>query len=280
MRTLSLGYSPCPNDTFIFYSLVHGKLPDMRGLEFKEVLDDVEALNAMARRSELDVTKVSYGAVAGLLDEYCLLRSGGALGRGCGPLVVAKQACRMEDLKGKRIAIPGENTTAFLLLRLYDPALGEGVVPMLFSDIMSAVQKGEVDAGLIIHESRFTYPEYGLVEVEDLGRWWEHETGKPIPLGGIVARRALGEETIHNVNDLIRESVRYAFDHRDEPMQYIRRHSQELSDEVVASHIGLYVNDYSLDMGEVGVEAVKTLMEIAVERGIISKPPKTLFLES
>jgi len=251
----------------------------MRGLNFLDVLEDVEALNGMAGRGELDVTKVSYGAVGGLLDSYCLLRSGGALGRGCGPLVVAREPMDLPQLKGKRIAIPGLNTTAFMLLRLYDPALGEGAVPMLFSDIMGAVQRGEVDAGLIIHESRFTYQEYGLVEVEDLGRWWEAETGQLIPLGGIIARRSLGEKTVADVDALISDSVRYAFANRDEPTQYIKQHSQELSDEVIAAHIGLYVNDYSVDMGDEGVKAVRTLMNMAASKGIIPPITKPLFLE-
>ncbi|MEK7331839.1 MAG: 1,4-dihydroxy-6-naphthoate synthase, partial [Nitrospirota bacterium] len=196
MKTLSLGYSPCPNDTFIFYALVHGKI-DTGDLQFKEILLDVETLNRSAIKGELDITKVSYNAFGNLRDDYCLLRSGGALGRGCGPLVVSKRNYSMKDLKGKRIAIPGELTTAYLLLQLYDPDLKKNIKVMPFNMVMDAVKKGEVDAGLIIHESRFTYKAYGLKKVIDLGEWWEKETGLPIPLGCIIAKRSMGEDLIH-----------------------------------------------------------------------------------
>src|SRR3990172_9494551 len=176
MKKLSLGYSPCPNDTFIFYALAHKKV---RGsLEFSETLRDVETLNRMARRSELDVSKVSFNAFGHLREDYCLLHSGSALGRGCGPLIVAKKKINIEDLAGKTIAIPGKMTTAYLLLQLFDPGITK-VVEMAFDRIMNAVSFGTVDAGLIIHEGRFTYPGYGLVQLADLGEWWEEETGLP-----------------------------------------------------------------------------------------------------
>jgi 1,4-dihydroxy-6-naphthoate synthase len=276
METLTLGYSPCPNDTFIFYALVHGKL-QTGGLACREVLEDVESLNRMAREGQLDVTKLSYGAFPALRGTYCLIRSGGALGRGCGPLVVAREPCTMEDLKGRTIAIPGENTTAFLLLRLYDPSLGERALPMPFHDIMEAVRKGEAEAGLIIHEGRFTYQDYGLAEVEDLGRWWERETGALIPLGCIAARRGLGEEVVRKTESLVRESVLYALSRPDEPVRYIRDHAQELDDEVIRQHIALYVNDYAVDMGEEGEQAVRTLFSMAEERGIVEKSSLPLF---
>ncbi len=172
MKELTLGYSPCPNDTFIFYALVHGKM-DAGGLRFREILEDVETLNRMAIRSELDVTKISFHAFGHLRETYCLLRSGGALGKGCGPLVVSKNYQQMKDLKGKKIAVPGRLTTAFLLLQLFDPSLKEQGVVMPFHHIIDAVTNGEADAGLIIHESRFTYQKAGLQKVVDLGEWWE-----------------------------------------------------------------------------------------------------------
>ena len=267
-RTLSLGYSPCPNDTFIFYGLVHGQI-DTAGLRFKEVLLDVETLNRKALGCELDMTKVSFHAFGFLRDAYRLLRSGGALGRGCGPLVVAKGKTSMEELRGKRIAIPGKLTTANLLLQLYDPALAAGTVVMPFDRIMEAVKGGVVEAGLVIHESRFTYPDYGLVEVADLGRWWEGETGFPLPLGCIIARKSLGEDLLQTLEGLIRKSIVHAFSHRTGAMGYIKEHSQEMGDDVIGQHIALYVNDYSLDLGGGGMAAVEELLKRAEDRGII-----------
>jgi len=272
MRTLSLGYSPCPNDTFIFYALVHGKI-DAGGLQFKEILLDVETLNRMALKGKFDITKVSYNAFGNLRDDYCLLRSGGALGRGCGPLLVARgQESGVRSLKNKKIAIPGELTTAYLLLQLYDPDLKKNIKVMPFNMIIDAVKKGEVDAGLIIHESRFTYPSYGLKKIIDLGEWWERETGLLIPLGCIIAKRSLGIDVIGKVERLIRESVQYAMS-RPEMLgvKYIKKHSQELYDSVIAEHINLYVNDYSIDIGNDGIRAVRKLLDMAEERGIIKK---------
>ncbi len=268
MRRLTIGYSPCPNDTFIFYGLVHGRI-DTGGLEFKETLMDVETLNQKAFDLEFDITKVSYHAYLYLKGEYNLLRAGGALGRGCGPLLVAKESCNVRELRGKRIAIPGRYTTAFLLLRLYDHELCINPYIMSFDRIMPAVRNGEVDAGLIIHEGRFTYPLYGLTEIMDLGRWWEDETGLPIPLGCIIARRSLGDSLIEEVNGLIRRSLEYSLANPQEPMGYIKRYSQELSDEVIREHIALYVNDYSIDIGEEGEMAVRELLHRAEEAGII-----------
>lgn len=276
MKTLSLGYSPCPNDTFIFYALVHGKI-DTGDLGFKEILLDVETLNQMAVKGELDITKVSYNAFGNLRDDYCLLRSGGALGRGCGPLVVASKECEMKDLKGKTIAIPGELTTAYLLLQLYEPDFRSNVKVMPFHEIMGAVKEGKVDAGLIIHEGRFTYPSYGLKKIIDLGEWWKKETGLPIPLGCIIAKRSLGIDVISKVERLIMESVLYAISRRDEPVKYIKEHSQELDDSVIAEHINLYVNDYSIDIGDEGIRAVRKLLDMAEEKGIIKKSSVPIF---
>lgn len=272
-KPFSLGYSPCPNDTFIFYALVHGKI-DTGDLHFKEILLDVETLNQMALHAELDITKVSYHAFGYLREDYCLLRSGSAIGKKCGPLLVAKKDCAIEDLQGKRIAIPGKVTTAYLLLQLFALDLGfhpSSILSMPFDKIMDAVKNKDIDAGLIIHEGRFTYPLYGLKKVVDLGEWWEHETGLPVPLGGILVKRNLGEDLIRRINSVVRRSVEYAFTHRDEPTYYMKQHSQELEDEVIEQHINLYVNDYSIDIGEDGVSAVKELMRRAEEKGIIKK---------
>ncbi|RJQ14242.1 MAG: 1,4-dihydroxy-6-naphthoate synthase [Nitrospiraceae bacterium] len=304
MKTISLGYSPCPNDTFIFYALIHGKI-NTGDLKFREVLLDVETLNRKALNAELDLTKISCHAFGHLREKYTLLKAGGALGRGCGPLVVTKHDYTMEKLQNKKIAIPGKLTTAFLLLQLYGSSLAPrnrvrhespivstcplplGIesyrlapvfVEMPFDRIMNAVANEEVDAGLIIHESRFTYPSYGLKKLIDLGDWWEGETGRPIPLGGIIAKKALGSTLNNTINTLIRQSVEYAFNHRSESMEYIKQHSQELSEEVINQHINLYVNDYSLDLGEEGEKAVLELFSRAEEAGIIPKTGQPVFI--
>lgn len=277
MKTLSLGYSPCPNDTFIFYGLIHDKIP-CSNITFKEQLEDVETLNRLALDGVLDLTKISYHAFGHLRDQYALLRSGGALGRGCGPLVIAPQQVTMEQLRGKKIAIPGQLTTANLLLQLY----GEGYEDLLilpFEQVMPAIQDGQADAGVIIHESRFTYQQYGLKQVLDLGQWWEQDSGCPIPLGGILAKRSLGTETINRIDTALQQSVRYAYAHPQEPGDYIRQHAQELEEEVVRSHIDLYVNDFSIDLGNEGIQAVTTLFSRAEERGIIPASRFPLFAE-
>lgn len=266
---LSLGYSPCPNDTFIFFGMVHGRI-DTEGLAFQERLEDVETLNQLALAGSLDLTKISYHALGHLRRDYYLLRSGGALGRGCGPLVIARKPVDMAQLRGRRIAIPGRLTTANLLLQLYGEGF-EQVEILPFHLIMDAVRDGKVDAGVIIHESRFTYQQYGLAQVLDLGAWWEEHTGKPIPLGGILARRDLGQEVVATVDRVLRSSVEFAFANPQLPRQYIKAHAQELADEVIDSHIGLYVNDFSIDLGDEGLAAVTTLLSKAEERGII--PP-------
>jgi len=259
---ITLGFSPCPNDTFIFYALMNKKI-DTLGLTFSPHIEDVETLNRCAMAKTLDVTKVSCHALHYLQDEYSFLRSGGAFGRGCGPIIVAKELNRGKDLRGKSIAIPGEMTTAYLLLKLFfNTALDtkpSEIVPMLFHEIPAAVRDGKVELGLIIHESRFTYPEYGLSRVIDLGEWWEKQTGLPIPLGGIIAKKSLGPK-IEVIEGLIRQSVQYAMDHREETMPFIRKYSQELSRMVIDSHIGLYVNDFTLDIGEEGHASLLELL--------------------
>jgi 1,4-dihydroxy-6-naphthoate synthase len=276
-RTLSLGFSPCPNDTFIFHALVHGFVR-ADGLDFAPRLEDVETLNRLATEAVLDVTKISYGAIPNLMRDYVLLRSGGALGRGCGPLVVAREPIDPAELATKRIAIPGRNTTANLLLRLFAPEAPAGE-ERVYSDIMPAVTRGEVDAGLIIHESRFTYADHGLVKVVDLGEWWEQETGLPIPLGGILARRDLGEATIRAVDDALRRSVEHAFADPVASRAYVRAHAHEMDDTVTQQHIDLYVNQFSVDLGSEGERAIRELFARARRAGIIGKDVPSPFLD-
>lgn len=272
MRALSLGYSPCPNDTFIFYALSHGRIP-LAGLQIRERLEDVETLNTLALDQALDLTKISYHAFGHLRQDYALLRSGSALGRSCGPLVVAREPRELASLRGQPIAIPGHLTTANLLLQLCDQGF-EQVVAMPFHRIMAAVAAGEVEAGVIIHESRFTYQELGLHQVIDLGRWWEADSGLPIPLGGILARRSLGVELIETIDDALRQSIEFAQNHPEQTRSYIKQHSQELADDVIDSHIALYVNQFTRDLGEEGVDAITTLLQRAEARSLI--PPCSL----
>jgi len=276
-QQLIIGYSPCPNDTFIFYALVHGKV-HVPGIEFREQLADVETLNRMALESSLDITKISFHACGHLREQYALLRSGSALGRGCGPLIVAKPGTRFEDIKKGVIAIPGKLTTASLLLRLLDPSV-ENTAVMAFDRIMSAVVKGEASAGLIIHESRFTYPLYKLEKLLDLGAWWEKHSGLPIPLGGILGKRSLGRDILLSIEAGIRKSLHYANAHPDEVLQYCKEHSQEMDETVMKSHIDLYVNDFSLDLGREGLAAVHRLFDEAEASGIIPRSVRPLLAE-
>ncbi len=257
MRELTFGFSPCPNDTFAFHALVHG-LVDAPCL-MRPVLLDIEELNRQAHASAFDVTKLSVGAFAAVGDRYRLMRSGAALGRGVGPLVVARAAMSLADVAKGRVAIPGRETTAFRLLRLAVPWLGD-VVEVRYDRILGAVEDGTVDAGLIIHESRFTYEAHGLTKVIDLGDWWEGETGLPVPLAGICARADMDPGLIAEVERAIRASVRYAFDHPEDSRAYVRAHSQEMSDEVCDAHIRLYVNELSLDIGDEGMRAIARLV--------------------
>jgi 5,8-dihydroxy-2-naphthoate synthase len=254
VRSLTFGFSPCPNDTFAFHAIVRGLVEAPFRVE--PVLLDIEELNRRARTGELELTKLSVGAFGAVGTRYRLLRSGAALGHGVGPLVVAREP---RALAGARIAIPGRDTTAFLLLRLAEPELGD-VVELRYDRILGAVAAGEVDAGLIIHESRFTYAEHGLVAVADLGGWWEQETGLPVPLAGICARDDLGDERVAAAEEAIRASVEHAFAHPEASRGYVRAHSQELSDEVCDAHIALYVNEFSVDLGDEGLAAIERLV--------------------
>ncbi len=275
IEKLAVAYSTCPNDTFIFHALAHG-LIECEGIAFDTVLKDVEALNQDARLGRYEISKLSFAAIGNLAESYGLLRSGAALGRGCGPLIVARPGFDPSRLKSVAIAAPGLWTTACMLLGLY---LGEkpNAVPMRFDKIMPAVQRGEFEAGVIIHEGRFTYGEYGLISLMDLGQWWEEETGLPIPLGGICAARSLGEETVAKAETAIRQSVVYAREHPGAADAYIRRHAAEMSESVVASHIELYVNDFSIDLGEEGEKAVEKLFALAGKAGMIPAGRAPLF---
>jgi 1,4-dihydroxy-6-naphthoate synthase len=254
---LTFGFTPCPNDAFAFHALGHGLVP--ASFEVEPVLLDIEELNRRAANAELQLSKLSFGAAAAAGDSYRLLRSGAALGRGVGPLVVAREPGSLEEAAARRIAVPGRETTAFLLLRLAVPTLGD-VVELRYDRILAAVVAGEVDAGLIIHESRFTYGEQGLVSVADLGEWWEGETGLPVPLAGIFARCDLEPEIVDQAEVAIRASVEYAFAHPEASREYVRSLSKEMSDEVCAAHIALYVNEHSVDIGGEGLAAIDRLL--------------------
>ncbi len=273
-KPLTLGYSPCPNDTYIFTAWTEGLLPDAPAVQV--VYEDIAVLNRMALNGELDIVKASFHAMAYLREEYALLRSGGALGRGCGPLVVTRERIGARELNGKSIAVPGMRTTALLLLRLFEPPLSDFIV-MPFDQIMSAVRDKVVDAGLIIHESRFTYPSYGLRQAVDLGEWWTGETGLPIPLGGIAMRRRLGEERRRLVEKTIRASLEHA--RRDEASVWetVRAHAQEMDNEAMRAHIELYVNEFSLDYGGEGEDAIRRLFKEAERRGIVPPSPADIF---
>ncbi len=259
MREVTFGYSPCPNDTFAFHALAHGLVP--ASFRVRPVLLDIEELNQRAHHGEFDLSKLSVGAFAAVGERYRLLRSGAALGKGVGPLVVARTMQTLEEAMRGRVAIPGRETTAFRLLRLAAPALGD-VVEMRYDRILHAVASGAVDAGLIIHESRFTYAAHGLVKIIDLGEWWEQDTGLPVPLAGICARHDLPAPLVAEAELAIRASVEFAFAHPNASRAYVRAHSQEMSDEVCDQHIALYVNERSIDIGEDGMRAINRLVSL------------------
>jgi 1,4-dihydroxy-6-naphthoate synthase len=260
-QTLRLGYSPCPNDTFIFCGLARG-LVSTHPYGMDITLADVEALNQRAIQAELDITKVSIRAMLHLLQTYRLLGSGGAIGRGCGPLIVAREPLSPHDLRDKRLAIPGRMTTANLLLQLTGFHRGP-LQEMVFDRIIPSVAGGEVDAGVIIHEGRFTYPLYGLNLVLDLGAWWEQETGLPLPLGGIAIKRSLGPEVAAFFEERIRQSLLFARSHPDEVSTYVFENAQEMAPDVIQRHIDMFVNDFSLAAGEEGERSVRVLLEAA-----------------
>ena len=258
---LQLGFSPCPNDTFIFDALVNNQI-DTEGITFKVELQDVQTLNDWARQGRLDISKVSYGVLPMILNEYIVLNSGGALGMGVGPLLITKQGNESIMEKDFTVAIPGRNTTAHMLFSLAFPHILRKRF-LVFNEVEDAVLNGLTDAGVIIHENRFTYMHKGLIKLMDLGSYWEQNTGVAIPLGGIVMRRELGEDLIQKVDNLIQQSVKYAFENNYQNLTpYIKAHAQEMSEEVMKQHINLYVNDYSKDLGSDGKKAVMKLLEI------------------
>ncbi|MEU0986329.1 1,4-dihydroxy-6-naphthoate synthase [Streptomyces sp. NPDC005953] len=269
--TLRIAYSPCPNDTFVFDAWAHGRVPAAPAIDV--TFADIDITNGMAERGEFDVLKVSYAVLPWVLEDYALLPCGGALGRGCGPLVLTRTPGM--DLTGRTVAVPSERSTAYLLFRLWAADLVPGgvgqVVVMPFHEIMPAVQEGKVDAGLVIHEARFTYQNYGLHRLADLGEHWESTTSLPIPLGAIIAKRSLGEDKLLQLATTIRTSVRMAWDDPEASRPYVRAHAQEMSPAVADQHIGLYVNEFTADLGEDGYAAVRGLLTRAAAEGLV--PP-------
>ncbi|MFJ8489683.1 1,4-dihydroxy-6-naphthoate synthase [Streptomyces sp. NPDC094038] len=270
--SLRIAYSPCPNDTFVFDALAHGRIPDAPALDV--TFADIDITNGMAERGESDALKVSYAVLPYVLDEYALLPCGGALGRGCGPLVLTREAGA--DLTGRTVAVPSEKSTAYLLFRLWaagtltDGGVGE-IVVMPFHEIMPAVRDGKVDAGLVIHEARFTYQNYGLHKLADMGEHWEDTTGLPIPLGAIIAKRSLGAAALTRLADSIRASVHAAWDDPEVSRPYVMAHAQEMDPAVADQHIGLYVNEFTSELGEDGYAAVRGLLTRAAAEGLV--PP-------
>jgi 5,8-dihydroxy-2-naphthoate synthase len=266
MTNIDLAFSPCPNDTFMFHALFHGCI-DTGGLAFTPHIHDVETLNREAEKGTFQVTKLSFFAYLALKERYELLDAGAALGFGCGPLLVAKSTDI--DLTQARVAIPGRYTTAHLLLKLWSPNISE-VIETRFDNILPGIETGDFDAGVIIHEGRFIYPAYNCAKVIDLGEWWEKETGLPIPLGCIAARRDSDTAPLNRkIEGALRQSIEFAFAHREESRPFIKTHAQEMDDDVIDSHINLYVNEFSLSLGPEGRRAVETLEEMARCRNIL-----------
>ncbi|MGG6313854.1 1,4-dihydroxy-6-naphthoate synthase [Paenibacillus macerans] len=268
---MKIAFSPCPNDTFVFHAWAHGLIPGASELDVTYA--DIDITNGLAASgSGPEVLKISYAALPWVLDEYALLPCGGALGRGCGPLILTAGAASAADLSGRRVAVPSERSTAYLLFRLWAAKHVPGgvgdIVVMPFDEIMPAVKRGDIDAGLVIHEARFTYRNYGLDMLQDLGSWWEADTGLPIPLGAIIARRSLD---LASIARWTRESVEYAWAHPEASADYVMSHAQEMSPEVTEAHINLYVNRYTADLGEDGYAAVSALLDRAAAEGLVPR---------
>ena len=272
---LTLGHSPDPDDAFMFYALAKGKI-DTRGYTFEHILQDIQTLNERATREELDITAVSIHAFAYIADKYALLASGASMGDNYGPMVVASEALSVADLNKTEIAIPGEMTSAFLELKL---AIGEfpyAVVP--FDEIIPAVVAGKFAAGLIIHEGQLTYAQAGLKKIFDLGEWWQEKYNLPLPLGGNVVRRALGDETIREVSAILKESIQYGLDHRHEAVEYALSWARDMGHDLADEFVGMYVNELTVDYGERGRKAVHLLLEMAAEKGLIPAKPDVVFV--
>jgi 1,4-dihydroxy-6-naphthoate synthase len=275
----TLAYSPCPNDTFIFAALTKGLLDGAPPVEAH--LADIDELNAAAERGEYELVKVSYGALPYLTERYRILRSGGAVGRGCGPLLVARPENAPElfaDVRQKRVAIPGERTTAFLLLQMALGGRPKHVERMRFDRIVPAVAEGKIEAGLIIHESRFTYRDAGLIAIVDLGQWWENFTLLPIPLGAILVRKDIPVDEARRLGEAIRGSLAFARANPGRVMPYVREHAVEMSDEVMRRHIDLYVNEFTDDLTDEGMQAVAALLSRAREAGVVTKNAEVEFV--
>ena len=274
---LTLGFSTCPNDTFIFDAMVHGRI-DTEGIEFELVMSDVEELNRLAFKGEIDITKISYHAYAYIADLYLLLNSGSALGYKNGPLLISKYKVFPDEIDHLKIAIPGKHTTANLLLGIAYP--NQKIrKEYLFSDIEEVVASGEMDAGLIIHENRFTYQQKGLLKVADLGEFWETKTGMAIPLGGIVVNRKLPRDVQQKVNRIMKRSVEFAFENPKVSYPYVKHHAQAMDDNVMQSHINLYVNDFTRDLGIAGRKAIETLFREADKNRVLPKIREDIFVE-
>lgn len=272
---LTLGFSPCPNDTFIFDAIVNKKI-DLHGLEFEILMEDVETLNVLALEGRLDITKLSYHAYAYCNDKYVILNSGSALGNNCGPLFISKKQIEEKDIEGLNVAIPGKLTTAHFLFSIYYPQI-KNKNQMLFSDIENAILEDKVDAGVIIHENRFTYEQKGLIKICDLGEKWETETHFPIPLGGIMLKRDRAVDLKTKIEQIIIESIKYANSQNQLISPFIKAYSQELSDEVIYKHIALYVNNYSLDLGFKGRGAIEYMYKKATELKLIKPLTHNIF---
>jgi len=272
---LTLGFSPCPNDTFIFDALIHHKI-DTEGLEFEVCFDDVETLNQKALKGELDITKLSFHAFAYVANQYALLDAGSALGFGVGPLLISKKEFKGDLSPDLKVGIPGKYTTANFLLGIAYPELQNKEI-LVFSEIEAALLKEKIDLGLIIHENRFTYQDKGLHKIIDLGDYWEQLTGCAIPLGGIVINRNIDKAIQLKVNRLIRQSVEYAFANPKSCIEFIRQHAQEMEEAVMYKHIELYVNKYSINLGVEGRKAIDTLFNLAQERNLIPAVPNELY---
>ncbi|MBW1603760.1 1,4-dihydroxy-6-naphthoate synthase [Streptomyces sp. JJ66] len=281
---LAIAYSPCPNDTFVFHAWAHGLVPGAPPLDV--TFADIDVTNGLAERGAdcpYDVLKVSYAQLPYVLDEFALLPCGGALGRGCGPLVLTREPGQAASLSGRTVAVPSERSTAYLLFRLWAAEAVPGgvgeIVVLPFHAIMPAVRDGTVDAGLVIHEARFTYPAYGLHQLADLGEHWERTTGLPIPLGAIIARRSLGAARLAELADAARASVRMAWDDPAASRAYVLEHAQEMDPAVADQHIGLYVNEFTADLGDAGYAAVRGLLTRAAAEGLVpALPPGALRL--
>ncbi len=274
---LTLGFSPCPNDCFIFDALVHKKI-DTQGIDFTVVMEDVEALNNRTFKQELDITKLSYHAFLYLTNQYALLNSGSALGFNCGPLLVKKSGHIIDNMNATSIAIPGKYTTANFLLSLAFPK-SINKQEILFSEIEQAVLTNKVDAGLLIHENRFTYQDKGLEKIIDLGEFWESLIQSPIPLGGIVVKRTIDPALQKTIDSLIKQSVEFAFANPESCMAFVKEHAQEMSEEVMKKHIALYVNEFSIDLGIVGKKAIQLLINKAIEQHLVKDVHPAIFVE-